>query len=74
MKEKAAQRLALVVIAAIERRLAQPGALPPAARRIGELLDEIAADVDPTNVRQGVRRIAAQLKCPAQTGEPGLIP
>ena len=74
MKDKAAHRLVLVVIAAIERRLAHPGALPPAARRIGALLDEIAVDVDPTSVRQGVRRIAALLKRPAQTGEPGLIP
>lgn len=61
MNEKATQRLALEVIAAIERRLAQPGAVPPAARRIGVLLGEIAMDIHHPGVRAGVKRLAMSL-------------
>lgn len=61
MNEKATQRLALEVIAALERRLAQPGAVPPAARRIGALLGEIAMDIHHPGVRAGVKRLARSL-------------
>jgi len=44
-----------------KRRLAQPGAVPPAARRIGVLLGEIAMDIHHPGVRAGVKRLARSL-------------